>query len=1173
MSILRWHSSTAPAFSSSSSSKREPSAYEVLDEHVGNPMPFYQIVNTPIAFPALTGGESKVGEIWSSLFPSLVQLITRMRWPGADTALERMHLKQEHDAVYGKQEGVGAIDTSAYWYLAKLMTAGDVKDVIQLALNKNRSWVRKELLPESPASIEAGESGRIIQSTLDAQYYNHWYRGIPRPMVYSCCGQQIGPQTKGCWISLDPQNQADETVVLYTLMPSSTAEKMWSSLADDDGLAPNLIEFLQKEPTIIKGTAFLDYNKFSALDREIQTAWNGQVLPLLANAIRIYMQAMDASLQQEPPAPFPMNASQVLKVGENAVDLMELWSALKHVVALVYKFNEPQYYKDGCKQVMPMLESEWNTLFNSTIFNVDIAKHYFTVEKRGFIRFTYGSQEVRITPLRSWSSEALARLASQLPAFKVAPILQYAELWNELNAERLQMSLVQFSNAEFTQQFTALASEAEITTRVNTALRAGQAQIDLRADNKAAVALQTFYRSNLAARVSVAKLVAQAQGKPLDNDANNRQLKALRVRLKQLEAQLASITIPSEQETGLLNVKGPIVQELQQLQQAEASIVRKFAPYILINQTNKTLKPQESLLVTEQLNLFETELQTLLERAGRITLQVNGLNTLYQNRLVEIANAKVLEIEKQKQLAAERQRQAEETERQRIVEVARRREEEERLAEARRLQLEQQLLIAQQKRNEQLKRKTELEKSGHVYHTVRKIDSNIIVPKSPESLVTGQNFKWEEGGIGGTCPFDSMFAAMFKIPGLWLQKKINEATAVYSPSFECEDKDADAIHVQIYNDVQYLQGTQARQSCMSAKVWDKCVALGKESVPGMKQGDDSRQVLRELFNFYGLSKNFTGQELKKTEEKNKIVWIADEFNKVELQLLIFALSFVEKDKQMGAFEFQVPLTLEEFTLISSVSYRGRGNVGGHWITHVCDPRTKQWWKFDALEQVVTNVTENGKDVPNVVTTGIKDAEQPMAWYYVRTDSLPDYDGLLRRQQQLEEEEARRAAAEQSEAQQRRRQEQLEAEERRKAKEVEQSRRQQLEEETRRAEAEESEVQRLLDIQRKKAEEEAARLKTPLPILERLITALEDNDELQVDEILNETDQWPDNQCDLLAQAFQISSNLPMDEYYRYLSTLMEQSANDGMVRRLAVLFQTVQDERVLAVLNEIAQEK
>jgi hypothetical protein len=1158
MSILRWHSSTAPAFSSSSSSssKREPSAYEVLDEFVGDSRPFFQIVSAPLAFPALTGGESKVGGIWLSLFPSLVQLITRMRWPGADTALERIHLKQEHDAVYGKQEGIGAIDTSAYWYLAKLMTAGDVKDVIQLALNKNRSWVRKELLPESPASSEAGGP---IQSTFDTQYYTTWYKGPPRPMVYSCCGQQIGPQTKGCWISLDPQNQTDETVIPYTLMPSSTAENMWSRLADDDGgLVQNLKEFLQKEPTIIKGTAFLDYNKFAALDREIQTTWLGKVLPLLAEAIRFYMQAMDESLQQEPPAPFPMNASQVVKMGENAVAIMDLWSALKHVIGLVYKFNEPQH-KDGCKQGVPLLESEWNALFNSTILHVDIAKKYFTVEKRGFIKFIDSSgKQWKVVPLRGWSSKYLDKLAEQLPEFKdsVKDIEEYATMWNKLNAAQEGMSRLDIRDDTFTNKFKELENEAEFVRDVNTTLRTvNDAKISVApAEKRAAVFLQKYYTDNLAARVSIANLVVEAKKKKQIVVENN-VLNELRKRLQQIYNQLELIVIPSDQGIDLLNAKKLIVQDLQKIQQAKESIVEAFAPYFWINQTNKRLNEQESRIVAEQLKLFDNELQLLLTRAKQTTVKVDELNKLYQTRLTE--------IEKQKQLAAERQRQTEETERQRLVEVAR-------LAEARRLQLEQeqqqQLLIAQQKRNEQLERKTELEKFGHVYHRVSKIDANIIVPKLPESLVTGQNFKWEAGGIGGTCPFDSMFAAMFKIPGLWLQRKINEATAVYSPSFECDDKDADAIHLNIYDDVQYLQGTQARQSCMSAKVWDKCVALGMEGVPGLKQGDDSRQVLRELFNFYGLSKNFTGpSELKKTEEENKIIWIADEFDKVELQLLIFSLSFVEKDKQMGAFEFQVPLTLKDFTLISSVSYRGRGNVGGHWITHVRDPRTKQWWKFDALEQVVTNVTENGKEVPNVVTTGIKDAEQPMAWYYVRTDSLPDYDeaaNLAAQQQKFEkEEEARRAAKEKEDAETRKR---LENQQKKDA----EDRQQQLEEEARRA-AEESEAQQLLDIQRKKA----APLQSQLPILERLITALEKDDELQVGKILNDTDQWPDNQCDLLAQAFQVSSNLPMDEYYRYLSVLMEQSSNDEMVRRLAVLFKTVQDERVLEVLNEIAQEK
>lgn len=1083
MSILRWHTSTAPILKSGSTTAKEPSAFQVLDDYVGDQRPFYQIVS---AYPGPSGRD-----IWLSLFPSLVQLITRMRWPGASTALERIHLKQEHDAVYGgRQEGVGSIDSSAYWHLAKLMTAGDVKDVIQLALNKNRSWVRRELTPP-PASLEAGE---LIQSTLDSQYYTTWYKGPPSPMVYSCCGQQISPHTKGCWISLDPQNQSDEVVVPYTLMPASTAEIMWARLADDDGVAQMLASFLKTQATtLIKGTAFLDYNKFVALDREIQTAWFDQVLPLLAMAIRIYIQAMDASLQQDPPAPFPMNASQVLKVGDNAVALMDLWPVLKHVVGLVYQFNEPQH-KDGCKQVMPMLESEWNALFNTTILHVDIAKRYFTVEKRGFIRFVYNGQELRITPLRSWSNNGLERLASQLSAFKVASILQYAELWNELNAERLQMSLVQVSNAEFTKQFSALASEAEITMRVNTALRAGQAQIDMRADNKAAVALQTFYRSNLAARVSVAKLVVQAKGKPI-NVQSNRQLNELRMRLEQLEAQLASITIPSEQETGLLKVKGPIVQELQQLQQAEARIVGEFAPYILIKQTNKTLNKQEDALVVEQLNLFETELQTLLTRAGRVNDQVKRLNTIYQARLVEIENAKVLEIEKQKQLAAERQRQVDEIERQRLVEIQRRKDEAVSLAEARRLQLEESerlildrasrsVTLAQfnnsgiisalniefgKKRGNldkklvaiateklfisgQYERFVESETSESVQnlwigsvdfaqlqvayillyqllvlnqdtmsgifeiasnisippqlyknvgvgyaHNVPSLNSAIMIPKRPNPLVSLQNFFWEGQDIGGTCPFDSMFTAMFKIPGLWLQKQINRATIVYTQSEKCTNNDAELIHGYIGDDITYIQGNGDRRACLSSRIWDTCVGFGTSVGP--KSGDDSRLVLNHLLQFYNLDRFASGSaDLRKAMNKSSIVW-KPEYDQSDLQLLLFLIGDIsQKDVNQGNFIFNVPLTLgpsDKFTLISSVSYRGKGNSGGHWISHVYDPRTKQWWQFDAKSRktknaLPTNVTQPGNPVPYNVRRGEEDYEQPMAWYYVRTDSLPDF---------------------------------------------------------------------------------------------------------------------------------------------------------------------------------------
>ena len=77
----RWH--TAPAMAKEEEYK--PSAFDLLDEKTGNQQPFFRIMDD---------------QVWPSLFPHLVLLLTRLQWPGAETALARLHLKQQHDQEY-----------------------------------------------------------------------------------------------------------------------------------------------------------------------------------------------------------------------------------------------------------------------------------------------------------------------------------------------------------------------------------------------------------------------------------------------------------------------------------------------------------------------------------------------------------------------------------------------------------------------------------------------------------------------------------------------------------------------------------------------------------------------------------------------------------------------------------------------------------------------------------------------------------------------------------------------------------------------------------------------------------------------------------------------------------------------------------------------------------------
>lgn len=236
---------------------------------------------------------------------------------------------------------------------------------------------------------------------------------------------------------------------------------------------------------------------------------------------------------------------------------------------------------------------------------------------------------------------------------------------------------------------------------------------------------------------------------------------------------------------------------------------------------------------------------------------------------------------------------------------------------------------------------------------------------SPDETLWARGFLFQTA----SCAYDSVFPALFKIPGQWLQYAIRNARSVIPLKNGCDAAGALQLHEQMGAEITYMEGRQAGsiRTCVNInQAWNRCIPT-KEM--GSLLEDDPRIMTEGLIHFYGLERHFV-----RVPYGQNIHYDAD----TELILVYSAGQngpFPHITTQMGP---------TEFTLIACVAHIGT-DKGGHWRSYVRHPKTQQWWMFDPYNLKTADAEPMGPAPPavRVTTNGFV----PQGWFYVRTNRL------------------------------------------------------------------------------------------------------------------------------------------------------------------------------------------
>lgn len=258
---------------------------------------------------------------------------------------------------------------------------------------------------------------------------------------------------------------------------------------------------------------------------------------------------------------------------------------------------------------------------------------------------------------------------------------------------------------------------------------------------------------------------------------------------------------------------------------------------------------------------------------------------------------------------------------------------------------------------------------------------------SGNDLITKSNLRFSNN----SCPFDTMFPVLFKIPGTWFEGIIRNAQVVYTETpDECKREDipnhpgwkrVDELHEKILSDIVFVQSpeTAPRKECATRAFWSNCFIVDKNAPGG---ADDPRSMTMSLASFYGVSDLVQFETFEHDDPFPDVLALPG------MELIVFAIQ--DDTSFIGKQAYNVKLTLRngEYTLLGVYSY----SVGGigHYDAIVRDPRSEKWYNFDGSGNVNTVIQTGG--IPLAATKGyqykeVPGGKGPVGWAYVRTDSL------------------------------------------------------------------------------------------------------------------------------------------------------------------------------------------
>lgn len=263
--------------------------------------------------------------------------------------------------------------------------------------------------------------------------------------------------------------------------------------------------------------------------------------------------------------------------------------------------------------------------------------------------------------------------------------------------------------------------------------------------------------------------------------------------------------------------------------------------------------------------------------------------------------------------------------------------------------------------------------------------------KSPALFGRGQH-KYENS----SCPYDSLFAALFKIPDLWLQRTIRTATEVHVPFGLCSENDANATHRQLIDEIHYIQSEAAALRpavCQLPLVWRKCFPSRDAGDDLESKVGDPREKIGNIIAFYKLVDDFRVYDIGQDQDD----WNTTEFISESSFLPGYKMIMVQKVdvRVQSKPNVNVPTKISGFRLISVLVHE---SSAGHWTALVCEAWNNQWWHFDAWRKKDKVFAADEMDavsgLPILATQQVGD-QRPGAWIYVLDDSIPKALGIAK----------------------------------------------------------------------------------------------------------------------------------------------------------------------------------
>lgn len=245
-----------------------------------------------------------------------------------------------------------------------------------------------------------------------------------------------------------------------------------------------------------------------------------------------------------------------------------------------------------------------------------------------------------------------------------------------------------------------------------------------------------------------------------------------------------------------------------------------------------------------------------------------------------------------------------------------------------------------------------------------------------------------------SCPYDSFFAAMFKIPNQWFRSVVRDADVVHIPGGPipagqrpCTATDVLLLHNAVVDGIMFIEdGTREPQVCTLPSVWNTCLRTQDPNAPKERRRDDSPiALLSALAGFYRVKGKIEFRSVDEFPAPGAALgvpsWTELIAQGVPADKQLVVVEPVRPEAVPEGGEYQVPDTLGQYPLAAVLVFTPSGP---HYEALVWDARQEEWVRFGS-----NGKAQFGAPSASVRTRHVHNEAVyfPAAWIFVRQNRM------------------------------------------------------------------------------------------------------------------------------------------------------------------------------------------